>query len=582
VTNFPAYYTGGELVSDHVPIDDLTMAPYVGVNPFNNSNNIGFANERPYNEFLVKGQILTLWSLAVRYGGFGAQFANALTVARTHAGGKYAAVRGTSYEGGLQNPVPIATFANYPRRCQEVIRDPRMHDLMLAFLAELQAGGCERIAIYQLQGDTPWQPPGAYWGEVQGWDERLGTGSPAENTDVMDLAHLYSQRAGGVNHWNALAPGATSTVTGVTVSPATVTVPGGSTQPFAAAVTGTGGPSTAVTWAATLGTITAAGLWTAPAATAAAQPATITATSTQDATKAGTATATVPAAAATITGVSVSPATVTLDAGQTQQFTATVTGTGAFSTAVVWALPLAGTITSGGLYTAPARTNAVQTIAITASSSQDGTKAGSATVTVPALAVATVTGVTVSPATPSVPGGTTQQFTAVVAGANNPSQGVTWTASLGTITAGGLWTAPAAIPSLQVATITARSTLDTTKTGTATATVPALVVTVTGVTVSPAAATVAGGASRTFTATVQGTNTPPQAVTWAASVGAVDAAGSWTAPAATVAIQTATITATSVFDPTRSGTATATVPAAGGPWTRLRHLRGLRFGVATP
>ena len=85
-------------------------------------------------------------------------------------------------------------------------------------------------------------------------------------------------------------------VTGVSVSPASLTVIGGQTQQFSAAVSGTGGPSQAVTWSATAGAITATGLWTAPAAAPGPQTVTITATSAADTTKTATATVTVPGA----------------------------------------------------------------------------------------------------------------------------------------------------------------------------------------------------------------------------------------------------------------------------------------------
>jgi hypothetical protein len=85
------------------------------------------------------------------------------------------------------------------------------------------------------------------------------------------------------------------TVTGVTVTPATATVNGGATQQFAASVAGNNAPSQEVTWTAGAGTITTAGLWTAPNGTASAQTVTITAKSKQDGTTTGTATVTIPA-----------------------------------------------------------------------------------------------------------------------------------------------------------------------------------------------------------------------------------------------------------------------------------------------
>ena len=83
------------------------------------------------------------------------------------------------------------------------------------------------------------------------------------------------------------------TVTGVSVSPTMVSVGGGQAQQFSATVSGAGSPSQAVTWSASAGTITSAGLFTSPAATAGAQTVTVTATSAVDSAKSASATVTV-------------------------------------------------------------------------------------------------------------------------------------------------------------------------------------------------------------------------------------------------------------------------------------------------
>ncbi len=72
---------------------------------------------------------------------------------------------------------------------------------------------------------------------------------------------------------------------------------------------------------------------------------------------------------------------------------------------------------------------------------------------------------------------------------------------------------------------------------------------VTGVTVT-GPASVTGGATATYTATVQGTGSPSQSVTWSASSGTISSAGVFTAPAAT---GSAMIKATSVADAMKSG-----------------------------
>jgi phosphatidylinositol-3-phosphatase len=105
---------------------------------------------------------------------------------------------------------------------------------------------------------------------------------------------------------------------------------------------------------------------------------------------------------------------------------------------------------------------------VTATSTQDATKAGSGMVTVQAASTVSSVSVICSPAA-IAPGGTSQ-CSATVQGTGNYSSAVTWTASIGTINAAGLLTAPATAGSV---TVTATSTQDTTKSGTASVTIGA-------------------------------------------------------------------------------------------------------------
>jgi hypothetical protein len=96
--------------------------------------------------------------------------------------------------------------------------------------------------------------------------------------------------------------------------------------------------------------------------------------------------------------------------------------------------------------------------------------------------------------------------------------------------------------------------------------------TVTGVVVSPTAATVErGGAAQQFTAVVSGTNSPVQDVTWSIDETVVPGTGISSSGLLTVAAsETAdslTVRATSTFDTSRSGTATVTVTDAPPPPT---------------
>jgi hypothetical protein len=240
------------------------------------------------------------------------------------------------------------------------------------------------------------------------------------------------------------------------------------------------------------------------------------------------------------------PSTPTVTFGLTQQFTATVNGTNNPSQAVTWKATY-GTITSAGLYTAPASGT---TDTVTATSVENTAISGNADVT---LTDSTVTSVTVSPGTPTVTVGNTQQFTAAVNGTNNPNQAVTWTATYGTITPGGLYTAPATGTN---DTVTATSVQKNTISGTATVTLPS---TVTSVTVAPSTPTMTFGNTQQFTATVNGTNNPSQAVTWKATYGTITSAGLYTAPASGT---TDTVTATSVQNSAISGTAAVTLTTA--------------------
>jgi len=190
------------------------------------------------------------------------------------------------------------------------------------------------------------------------------------------LAGLLACSGGG---GSSTAGGSTTPAAGVVVSltSATITMAAGMSQTFSASVTGN--PNTAVTWTASAGSITAAGVFTAPTV---AGTVTITATSVADPTKKASTTVTVTAATPTL-AITVIPAAITLASGATQTFTATVTGSA--NTAVTWTAS-AGSITPGGVFTAPAT---VGTMTLTATAVADTTRKATATVTV----VASGTGV---------------------------------------------------------------------------------------------------------------------------------------------------------------------------------------------
>jgi hypothetical protein len=236
----------------------------------------------------------------------------------------------------------------------------------------------------------------------------------------------------------------------ITVSPASALVQVGKTQQFAATVAGT--TNTAVSWAATSGTISASGMYTAPNTGGSY---TVTATSVADNTKSASAAVTV--STAPVVSVSISPASASLLASGTQQFTASVTGSS--NTAVTWAAT-GGAISTSGLYTAPATAG---TFTVKATSVADNTKSASAAVTV---STAPVVSVNISPASASLLTSGTQQFTASVTGSSNTA--VTWSATGGTVSTSGLYTAPATAGTF---TVKATSVADNTKSASAAVTV---------------------------------------------------------------------------------------------------------------
>lgn len=78
--------------------------------------------------------------------------------------------------------------------------------------------------------------------------------------------------------------------------------------------------------------------------------------------------------------VSVSPSSASVNPGSTQPFAAYVSGSS--NTAVTWSLsPATGTISSTGVYTAPASLSSQTTVTVTATSQADSSKSASATIT---------------------------------------------------------------------------------------------------------------------------------------------------------------------------------------------------------
>ncbi len=206
-------------------------------------------------------------------------------------------------------------------------------------------------------------------------------------------------------------------------------------------------------------------------------------------------------------------------------------------------------------------------VKVTGTGSYTGTKESTAVGPVGAAVTPSVTSVAVSPKTASVEQGATEQLTATVVVEGGAAQTVTWSSSdtnnKVTVSETGLVTVAADATTGEY-TITATSTVDNTKSDTATITVTEKAPTpsVTSVAVSPKTASVEQGATEQLTATVVVEGGAAQTVTWSSSDTnnkvTVDNTGLVTV-AADATAGDYTITATSTVDNTKSDTVTITV-----------------------
>jgi hypothetical protein len=225
------------------------------------------------------------------------------------------------------------------------------------------------------------------------------------------------------------------------MSPTTASLSNGETKAFTASISNDSSNS-GVSWsigsgAGKLSGATSTGVtYTAPDTVSATATLTLTATSVSDSTKTASAAITLNPPPPSITSVSSSCSPASVPTGSTSQCTATVSGTGSYTSTVTWSVAgvpggnsATGTITAAGLYTAPSAVPSTNPVSITATSTEDSTKSGSAAVTI----TAALTSIQVTPAFPSISVAQTRQFTATGTYSDNSTQiltsGVTWSSS---------------------------------------------------------------------------------------------------------------------------------------------------------
>ncbi|WP_338554637.1 S-layer homology domain-containing protein [Paenibacillus sp. KS-LC4] len=357
-------------------------------------------------------------------------------------------------------------------------------------------------------------------------------------------------------------------INSVSVNPSTASVVQGGSEQLSASVDAVGGAATTVTWTSSDASKVAVNSTGNVTVAANATPGTytITATSTVDSSKKGISTITVTEAPA-INSVSVNPSTASIVQGGNEQLSASVDAVGGAATTVTWTSDDVNNkveVDSTGNVTA-ASDATPGTYTITATSTVDGSKKGTSTITV--TEAPAINSVSVNPSSASVERGGSKQLAASVDAVGGAATTVTWASddvnnkvevdSTGNVTV-------AADAPLSTYTITATSTVDGSKKGTSTITVteaPAI----NSVSVNPSTASIVQGGNEQLSASVDAVGGAATTVTWTSddvdNKVEVDSTGNVTA-ASDATPGTYTITATSTVDSSKKGISTITVTAA--------------------
>ena len=176
--------------------------------------------------------------------------------------------------------------------------------------------------------------------------------------------------------------------------------------------------------------------------------------------------------------------------------------------------------------------------------------------------------VTIAPNSGTVLLGNTLAFSATITSTSDTS--VFWSVNgisggspqVGTISADGIFTAPADLPPGSKVQVTATSHADSSKSSIAGVTVSSDI----AVSLSPVSSSVELGALQSFHASIASSGKPDPTIRWSLSgpacpnnCGAIDANGNYTAPAILPSAPSVTLTATSVADPSKQNFTTVTI-----------------------
>jgi hypothetical protein len=297
----------------------------------------------------------------------------------------------------------------------------------------LQPGGAQQFAVSGTYSNGTTGVPAVTWSATGGTISPSGmyTAGTAAGTFRV-IASAGSKADTSAVTISASAP----TLTVLDLSPSSASLQTGGTRQFSVTGTWSDGSTTtpSVTWAATGGTISSSGMYTAGSSAGTFR---VIAKQLNGA-KADTAAITL-TTPPTLTAVSVTPATASVATTKTQQFSATAVYSNGGQTAasVAWTAT-GGTVSSAGLYTAGTSSGTFRVIGRETVSG----KADTSFVTVSG-ATPTLTGILVSPSSVSMMTGGQQQFsaTALFSDATTSPAVVTWSATGGSITSSGLFSA---------------------------------------------------------------------------------------------------------------------------------------------
>ena len=366
-------------------------------------------------------------------------------------------------------------------------------------------------------GPVEWTVAGGQGGTIttMGVFQASGTGDYTVN----------GKRSGKTGRSKVTVTSSPATLTSVTVAPNAVTLQPGATFTFAVSGLMSDGSTVPVTgtWTATGGTIDSTGAYHA-GSTAGQFRVIVTQ---QGGTRADTAAVTISAAAPTLQAVEVTPTSVSLTPGGTQQFNAVgrMSDGSSASVTVTWS-ETGGSITSAGRYTAGSTAGSFRVIA----TQQGGTKADTSVVTI-TPAAPTLTGVEVTPSSVNLSPGAGQQFSAIgrMSDGSTSSVSVNWSATGGTVSGTGAYTAGATAGTFRViATQQGGTRADT---ASVTIAVPPPTITLQAIELTPASASLLTGGTQQFSVVgrMSDNSTSSVAVTWSATGGTVSGSGLYTA-----------------------------------------------------